>query len=110
MNDYFNSSGSDKELEIACQVALRDSLKVNPGERVLIITNPHEDIALISMGLFDAALALGAEPALIHLDGLIKKPTIEVISAQYSKGSGIYIWSGYWLPPRWIAAPGFQHQ
>ena len=53
MNDYFNSSGSDKELEIACQVALRDSLKVNPGERVLIITNPHEDIALISMGRFD---------------------------------------------------------
>jgi len=68
MDDYFdcfNTHGGDKELEPACQVALRDSLKVNPGERILIITNPYEDVALISMGLFNAALTVGAEPALL---------------------------------------------
>lgn len=63
--NYFNNSRGDKELEPACQVALRNSLKVNPGERVLIITNPYEEVALISMGLFDAALTIGAEPTLV---------------------------------------------
>nr|MQY76573.1 peptidase M17 [Spirochaeta sp.] len=65
MNNYFHNSGGDQKLELACQIAMRDSLKAGPGERVLIITNPYEDVALISMGLFDAALALGAEPALL---------------------------------------------
>jgi leucyl aminopeptidase (aminopeptidase T) len=53
------------KLKKAARVALGEVLKAKRGERVLIITNPVRDVHLISMALYDAALARGADPTLI---------------------------------------------
>ena len=53
------------KLKRAAKVAMGDVLKARKGERVLIITNPSHDVHLISMALYDAALARRAEPTLI---------------------------------------------
>jgi leucyl aminopeptidase (aminopeptidase T) len=52
-------------LKKAAGVAMGDVVKAGKGERVLIITNPNHDVHLISMALYDAALARGAEPTLV---------------------------------------------
>jgi leucyl aminopeptidase (aminopeptidase T) len=51
-----------KPLQRAAKVAIADALKVKPDERVLIITNPNNDVQKISMALYDAALELNAKP------------------------------------------------
>jgi aminopeptidase len=52
-------------LRRAAETAVRESLKVQSGERVLIVTNPGEDVARIALALHDAAAELGAEPTLV---------------------------------------------
>ena len=54
-----------EELRRAARVALESSLQVRPGERVLIVTNPVEEVAAISFALHDAAAGLGAVPILL---------------------------------------------
>ncbi|MGQ9582395.1 MAG: aminopeptidase [Thermoplasmatota archaeon] len=49
----------------AARVAIETVLGVGGGERILIITNPHEDGQLISRALYDAASDRGASPVLI---------------------------------------------
>ncbi len=53
------------KLKNAAKVAILDVLKVKKDERVLIITNPNNDVQQISMALYDAALDLGAKPMII---------------------------------------------
>ena len=55
----------DGALCSAAEVAVRDSLRVKPDERVLIVTNPDEEVARISVALHDAAAAAGAVPSLV---------------------------------------------
>ena len=52
-------------LRRAARVAMGEVLKAREDERVLIITNPNHDVQLVSMALYDAALARGARPALV---------------------------------------------
>jgi len=53
------------ELCEAARIAVEVSLKVKPGEQVLIISNPEPDAAAISEALYDAALNVGGCPVLI---------------------------------------------
>jgi len=52
-------------LREAARIAVEVSLKVKPGERVLIISNPEPDAAAICEALYDAALNAGGRPVLI---------------------------------------------
>ena len=54
-----------KPLQRAAKVAVNDVLKTKKNERVLIITNPNNDVQQISMALYDAALEADAIPAVI---------------------------------------------
>lgn len=49
----------------AAAVAMGDVMRVRKGERVLIITNPESDVLYISAALSDAAIARGADAAVI---------------------------------------------
>jgi leucyl aminopeptidase (aminopeptidase T) len=42
------------------------SLKVKPGEQVLIVTNPSHDVSAISRALYDAVLDAGGRPTLLY--------------------------------------------
>lgn len=55
----------DPELDRAAGVAVREALRVQPGERVLIVTNPAGDALRISAALYGAAQAAGARPSLV---------------------------------------------
>jgi len=62
----FNASfGVDPELASAAHVAVTTALKIQPGEKVLIVANPFRDSIEISRALFDAALAAGGCPSLL---------------------------------------------
>ena len=50
------------KLKTAAKVAIKDVLNVKKDERVLIITNPNNDVQKVSMALYDASLAVGAKP------------------------------------------------
>lgn len=52
-------------LKKPAEAAMEHALKVKEKEKVLIITNPVRDAALISSALYDAARALGAEPVMV---------------------------------------------
>jgi leucyl aminopeptidase (aminopeptidase T) len=52
-------------LRKAAETAAGEVLAVKKGERVLIVTNPEEDVHVISMALYDAAAAAGASPSLV---------------------------------------------
>lgn len=66
MSDSFSSSLElAPALRSAAAVACRDSLKLKPGEKVLIVTNPLKDVLEISAALFDAAREAGASPSLL---------------------------------------------
>lgn len=52
-------------LRRAARVAIKDVLGTKKGERVLIITNPNEEIRQISMALYDAASDAGAAPTVL---------------------------------------------
>ena len=55
----------DEDLMNAAKVAINEVLGTEKDEKVLIVTNPHEDVRSISMALYDAALEVGALPVLI---------------------------------------------
>ena len=57
-------SGSER-LERAARVAVRECLAVGEGERVLIVTNPPEDVATISEALYRQVEAAGGRPVLL---------------------------------------------
>jgi hypothetical protein len=50
----------------AADVAVREVLKIQEGERVLIVTNPCSDVDTISRALYDAVLSSGGVPVLIY--------------------------------------------
>jgi leucyl aminopeptidase (aminopeptidase T) len=53
-------------LENAARVAVEDSLKIQPGERALIITNPVEEVSRIAWALHGAAERAGARVILMY--------------------------------------------
>jgi leucyl aminopeptidase (aminopeptidase T) len=61
------TSGKDtgKALKISAGIAIRESLKVQPGERVLIITNPEDEVSRISWALHSAAEECGAHAVIV---------------------------------------------
>jgi aminopeptidase len=56
--------GIDAELKLAAHTAISVSLKVQPGEKVLIVTNPDKEAMTISYALFDAVLEARGRPSL----------------------------------------------
>ncbi len=56
---------ADDALRRAAEVAVGESLRARPGERLLIVTNPDEEVARIATALHDAAAAAGAVPAIV---------------------------------------------
>jgi leucyl aminopeptidase (aminopeptidase T) len=54
------------QLDKAAEIAIKVSLKVKPGEQVLIVTNPSHDVSAISRALYDAALDAGGLPTLLY--------------------------------------------
>jgi len=56
----------DDQLYRAAETAVQDVLKVKPGERVLIVTNPEEDVSEISQALYRAAVEAQARPTLMY--------------------------------------------
>ncbi|GAB4222199.1 MAG: aminopeptidase [Spirochaetales bacterium] len=55
----------DPALDRAARVAVSESLQVQEGERVLIITNSVHDVAAISFAIHDAVLERGGVPILL---------------------------------------------
>ncbi|MBL8966492.1 MAG: aminopeptidase [Spirochaetaceae bacterium] len=55
----------DPELLKAAGIAVRDSMKIQPGERVLLVTNPPREVMTISAALFDAVLEAGGAPTIV---------------------------------------------
>jgi leucyl aminopeptidase (aminopeptidase T) len=55
----------DPRLARAAEVALRGALRVQPGEKVLIITNPEREVLEIAAALYDAAAGAEARPVLV---------------------------------------------
>ena len=53
-----------KDLTEPAEVIMRDVCGVKENERVLIITNPEENVLQISMALYDAAKKQGGTPVL----------------------------------------------
>jgi len=51
---------ASEELAAAASVALRESLAVQAGEKVLIVTNPSREVLEIACALYDAAAGIGA--------------------------------------------------
>ncbi|UCG69072.1 MAG: aminopeptidase [Thermoplasmata archaeon] len=66
MTETFKSDTEiDTHLQKAASVAINEVLGTKKDEKVLIITNPDEDVKSISMALYDAAFEVGAKPVLI---------------------------------------------
>jgi leucyl aminopeptidase (aminopeptidase T) len=57
--------GEDQGLSEAALIAIRDSVKVQRDEKVLIITNPLPDVLAISEALYAAAEAAGGKPTIM---------------------------------------------
>ncbi len=55
----------DRSLAEAAEIALRESVRAQAGEKILIVTNPAREVLEISAALYDAALAAGARPTLV---------------------------------------------
>ncbi len=53
-------------LHRAARVAVSGCLGLQPGERVLIVTNPVPDTSRISQALYDAVLEAGGRPTLLY--------------------------------------------
>ena len=54
-----------KKLSRAAEVAVKDCLRVQPGETVLIASNPFPEVAAISQALYNAVEQVEALPTLI---------------------------------------------
>ena len=57
---------ADQKLHEAARIAIREVLGVTAEEKVLIVTNPDEDVSKISTALYDAAAELSARPVLLY--------------------------------------------
>ncbi len=55
----------DPTLMSSAETACSTVLGIQPGERLLIVTNPEEDVLAISRALYAAAAALKAEPVMM---------------------------------------------
>ncbi len=55
----------DTTLMPSAEIACTTVLGINPGERLLIVTNPDEDVLAVSRALYAAAAGLKAEPVLM---------------------------------------------
>lgn len=88
----------DAQLYKAAETAINDVLKVQPEEKVLIITNPNPDVSEISQALYQATLAAKGQPSLIYQEvkgqldfsdpsvvGAIKSGPDVLISMSHSK-------------------------
>jgi aminopeptidase len=53
------------ELGPAAQIAVNSVLRIQPEERVLVISNPSPDVLRISYALYDAIRRVGAKPVLM---------------------------------------------
>ncbi len=53
------------DLSKAASVAVNEVLSVKMGERVLIVTNPSEDVLSIATSVYDACKATGGQPVLM---------------------------------------------
>jgi len=53
-------------LNEAARIAIENSIKVKQGERVLIISNPEENVTAISEALHDASVTAGGRTVLIY--------------------------------------------
>lgn len=62
---FADSARPSEALARAAGIAVRDSLKLQPGEKVLIITNPVKDVLDISYAVYDAAVEAGALPTIL---------------------------------------------
>ena len=54
-----------RQLDEAARIAIEVSLKVQPQEQVLIISNPEDDASFIAGALYDASLNAGGRPVLL---------------------------------------------
>jgi len=68
MKRNFSLFAAEPEMQKAARIAVNTSLQVKPEERVLIISNPGGEAALIAEALYNAALEAGGRPALIFQD------------------------------------------
>lgn len=82
MNGYFTKDLSEKLTE-AARVAVDDVLGVKNGERLLIITNPEDDVLSVSRALYSAAEKMEAKPVLCiqPMKSQLDFATDEVMSA-----------------------------
>lgn len=62
---FCGTAETSATLKLAARVAMEEVLRAKRGESVLIITNPDHDVQVISMALYNAALARGAEPVVV---------------------------------------------
>lgn len=53
------------ELRRAAEVAVREVLDVQPGDTLQIITNPEKNVYMISLAVYDAAIAAGGRPTML---------------------------------------------
>lgn len=53
-------------LQKAAQIAISEALKVQPKEKVLIVTNPDHEVSLIARALYDSVLDAGGRPVLTY--------------------------------------------
>ncbi|MCX8173731.1 MAG: aminopeptidase [Thermoplasmata archaeon] len=58
------SKHSEKKLEKSALATVKNALAVKRGERVLIVTNPSEDVLAISTALYRASAERGAKPVM----------------------------------------------
>jgi leucyl aminopeptidase (aminopeptidase T) len=58
-------ANADPELREAARIAVRESLRLQEDEKVLIVTNPGKDVLAISESLYAAALEAGARPTIM---------------------------------------------
>jgi leucyl aminopeptidase (aminopeptidase T) len=56
----------EEKLREAARIAIEVSLRVKPGEQVLIVTNPSSEVSVIAQALYDAALDAGGRPVLVY--------------------------------------------
>jgi len=55
----------DEAVARAARIAVERSLRLQTGEKILIVTNPQREVFEIACAVYDAAVDLGASPSLI---------------------------------------------
>lgn len=55
----------DEAVARAARIAVERSLRLQAGEKILIVTNPQREVFEIACAVYDAAVAVGASPSLI---------------------------------------------